>query len=136
MPVLSLFKQPKKQKSRRSRLIKTLDDLMSKRVRERDSHRCRRCGRIGRVFHHHIFTKQRLSTRWLMDNGVTLDFYCHRWAHSAGEEFRAWVISWMGQKEYDRLYLVSQMRGGFKETDLEWMIKDMRDEKIIEECGL
>jgi hypothetical protein len=57
-----------------------------------------------------------------LENGVSLCFHCHRWAHSAGEEFRAWVLTWMPQGEYDQLYLWSQMRGGFKTIDLEWML--------------
>ena len=131
MSVLSLFKQPKPKKSRRSYLIKALDDLMSIKVRERDSYRCRRCLRPaenhGDVAHHHIFTKTRLTTRWDERNGLTLDFKCHRWAHAAGEEFRCWVLSWMAEAEYDALYIKSQMRGGFKTVDLEWMLKDMRN---------
>jgi hypothetical protein len=125
MSILSIFKEKKKPQSRRKRLIKALDDLMSKQVRERDSCRCRKCGR-ERVYHHHIFTKTRLSTRWDISNGVSLCFHCHRWAHAAAEEFRKWVLTWMPLKDYDALYIKSQMRAGFKEIDLEWLLKDMR----------
>jgi hypothetical protein len=61
-----------------------------------------------------------------MENGITLCFHCHKKAHAAPEEFRVWILSWMPQKEYDQLYLKSQMRGGFKEIDLEWLLKEMR----------
>jgi len=37
MPVLSFFKEPKKKKSRRAYLIKAIDDLVSLRVRERET---------------------------------------------------------------------------------------------------
>ena len=129
MTILSIFKQKKRKRSRRAYLIEALDKITSVRVRTRDGYECRVCGgqkQTGRVYHHHIFTKIRLSTRWKLENGVTLCIHCHRWAHSAGEEFRAWVISWMGQKEYDALYLKSQMRGGFKEIDLVWLLREMR----------
>ncbi len=128
MPVLGLLGKPKKTKSRRNSLKKALDVEMSKRVRERDKHRCRKCGR-ERVYHHHILTKTRLTTRWDMENGISLCYHCHKWAHAAAEEFREWVLSWMSQEEYDKLYLRSQMRGGFKETDLMWLLTDMRKEK-------
>ena len=136
MAILSLFKQPKPKKSRRAYLIKAIDDLVSIQVRERDGYICRKCGRnrgaygkfasIVRVYHHHLFTKIRLTTRWDLKNGVTLCFHCHRWAHAAGEEFRQWVLSWMPQAEYDALYIRSQMRGGFKICDLELLLWDMR----------
>ena len=129
MAILTLFKTPKRKTSRRSYLIKALDDLMSLKVRERDHHACRKCGvkkQGGRVYHHHLMTKTRLTTRWIMENGVTLCFWDHRWAHSAPEEFRAWVLSWMPEKQYNELYLRSQMRGGYKEIDLEWLIRDLK----------
>ena len=127
MAVLGLFGKPKKQKSRRASLRKALDIEMSKQVRKRDNHRCRRCGKET-VYHHHIFTKTRLTTRWDMKNGVSLCFFCHRWAHSAAEEFRQWVLSWMSQTEYDKLYLRSQMRGGYKEIDLMWLLKRLKED--------
>jgi hypothetical protein len=123
--IISLFKPKKKKKSQRSYLIGELDKITSIKVRTRDGYKCRKCGR-EKVSHHHIFTKVRLTTRWDLSNGLSLCFYCHRNAHAAAEEFRAWVVSWMGQKEYDALYLKSQMRGGFKESDLTWLLKEMR----------
>lgn len=136
MAILSLFGKPQKKKSRRSYLIAQIDAIMSKRVRERDGHCCRHCGRVrgvygrydkkGHVFHHHIFTKARLSTRWTLENGVTLCYHCHVWAHAAGEEFREWILSFMDQAEYDALYLRSQMRGGYREIDLELFLKERR----------
>jgi len=126
MTILSLFKQPKPKKSRRVYLIKALDDLVSRQVRERDGHRCRKCGR-HRVFAHHIFGKKaHPSTRWTLENLLSVCFGCHRDAHASPEDFRRWVISWMGEKEYEALYVRAQMRTSFKEIDLEWMLKDMR----------
>ncbi|MFH2076576.1 MAG: hypothetical protein ABIJ57_14735, partial [Pseudomonadota bacterium] len=114
MPILSLFKT-KKKKSRRTYLIGEIDKIVSLKVRKRDNYTCRKCGqnrsayglfgKKGHVFHHHIFTKSRLSTRWLLENGVTLCYFCHRWAHAAGEEFREWVLSWMPKAQYEVLYI-------------------------------
>lgn len=126
MTILSLFKEPKRKKSRKVYLVKSLDDLVSKQVRERDGYRCRRCGR-ERVFHHHIFGKKaHPATRWNPDNGISLCFVCHRNAHASPEDFRRWVLSWMGEREYENLYVKAQMRTSFKEIDLEWLLKDMR----------
>ena len=134
MPILGLFKKKTPKKSRRSYLIAQIDAIMSKRIRGRDGNRCRRCGR-ERVFAHHIFTKTRLSTRFVPENLISLCFHCHRWAHSAGEEFREWILSWMNKGEYDQLYLWSQTRGGFKEIDLKLMLWDIRRTNDRDICG-
>lgn len=136
--ILSILKT-KRKKSRKAYLIRQIDAIISKKVRERDLNRCLKCGRQDRVFHHHIFTKTRMTTRWDLRNAVTVCFHCHRWAHSAGEEFRRWVLTWMPQDEYEALYIKSQMRGGYKVNDLEWLLRELRNEKlfeIAEECGL
>ena len=125
MAILSLFKTPKRKTSRRSYLIKALDDLISKQVRERDGYHCRKCGRTP-CYHHHLMTKKRLSTRWDLANGVPLCFHDHRWAHAAPEEFRQWVIGWFGKEQYEALYIKSQFRTSFKTCDLEWLLKEMR----------
>jgi len=72
-------------------------------------------------------TKIRLTTRFLIENGVTLCFHDHRWAHAAPEEFRQWILTWMETVEYEKLYLKSQQRGGYKTCDLEWLLKMMRE---------
>jgi len=53
MPILSIFKQPKRKKSRRAYLIKALDDLVSKKVRERAGYRCQLCGSRSHLQTHH-----------------------------------------------------------------------------------
>lgn len=123
--VLSIFKE-KKKKSRRAYLLKALDSIVSKIVRERDGHRCRKCGRTS-CFHHHIFGKKaHPATRWNKDNGISLCFHCHRDAHASPEDFRRWVLSWMGEREYEALYVRAQMRCSFKEVDLEMLLWEMR----------
>jgi hypothetical protein len=125
VPILSIFKT-KKKRSRRAYLIKCLDDLVSKQVRERDGHRCRKCGR-ERVYHHHVFGKKaHPSTRWVLENGISLCYHCHVSAHASQEDFRRWVMGWMGEKAYEVLYIRAQMRTSFKTIDLEWLLKDMR----------
>ena len=129
MSVLSLLKQPKQKKSRKAYLVKCLDDLVSRQVRERDFHRCRKCGR-ERVYHHHIFGKKaHPATRWVLENGISVCFFCHRDAHASPEDFRRWVIGWMGEPEYEALYIRAQMRTSFKEVDLDWLLKDFRREQ-------
>ncbi len=127
MPILTLFKEkPRKKGSRRRYLIGQLDKITSERVRKRDGYICRKCGR-DQVGNHHIFGKAaHPATRWELDNGLSLCFFCHRDAHASPEDFRRWVLSWMGEAAYEALYVKAQMRTSFKEVDLEWMLKELR----------
>ena len=134
MAVLSIFKS-KKKKSRKSYLIEQIDAIISLQVRNRDGWTCRKCGRRAvkknDVANHHIFGKKaHPATRWNLENCLSLCFWCHRDAHASPEDFRRWVISWMGEKEYEALYIKAQYRAKFKEVDLEWMLKDMRKQSI------
>ena len=69
-------------KTEKQKLIEKLDDLWSKRVRERDN-KCILCGKyIGEVkslqAHHWILTrKQSAKYRWDIRNGVSLCYGCH-----------------------------------------------------------
>jgi len=134
MPILTLFKT-KPKKSHKAYLIAQIDAIMSKRVRERDGYKCRHCGpKYGLkwpVFHHHIFGKKaHPATRWEISNGISLCYHCHVSAHASPEDFRRWVISWLGEEKYEALYIKAQFRTSFKECDLEMLLKVMRMEKI------
>ena len=49
-------------------------------VIERDE-MCGICGRQDGLQAHHIIFKRYENTRFLVDNGLTLCFECHRWVH-------------------------------------------------------
>ena len=69
-------------KTNRAKLTKKLDELWSKKVRERDN-KCVLCGKhIGDVkklqAHHWIVTRARsLKYRWDIRNGISLCYGCH-----------------------------------------------------------
>ena len=42
------------------------------------------------------------------------------WAHVDYEEFRSWIISEIGKKEYERLYALSQI-------DVHWKLDDLME---------
>ncbi len=87
--------------------IRAEDMLWSLAVRERDNYTCRRCGghhTSPKGLHaHHIFTRSRKSTRLDVNNGVTLDFGCHMWAHRNPLEFHEWIRDDIGAEKYDAL---------------------------------
>ena len=92
-------------RSKHKLMIKKLDNLWSKVVRERDNYTCQHCGRHHKqVQAAHIFSRNNKSTRWDPDNGVTLCYYCHiQWAHREPVEITKWVINRLGEKKFNEL---------------------------------
>lgn len=87
------------------------DKIWSRQVKQRDSHRCRRCGKGApewKVEAAHIFGRGRQNTRTNPDNGLTLCVQCHRWGHENTAEFKAYVIEEIGQALYDELQALSE----------------------------
>jgi 5-methylcytosine-specific restriction endonuclease McrA len=88
------------------------DLAWSKAVRERDGYRCQLCGRwygpgSGRAVQGlhaaHIFSRNNLAVRHDLDNGVTLCYAHHRWAHENPVAFAEWVKRRLGEARYEAL---------------------------------
>jgi 5-methylcytosine-specific restriction endonuclease McrA len=83
--------------------LSTEDRAWAKAVKQRDKGTCRRCEKVPdpRGLHaHHIFTRSRRSTRHDLENGVSLCYGDHRWAHSNPLEFHAWMQHELGMEAY------------------------------------
>jgi 5-methylcytosine-specific restriction endonuclease McrA len=96
---------------------KTLDNKWSKAVLERDNYTCQRCLKGVCTFEpvspHHVFYRRYLSTRWVIDNGITLCTTHHRWAHDKPKEFKEWWISQVGEEKAEELRLKGlEIKGG------------------------
>ena len=63
----------------------SLDRLWSKVVRKRDNHECQKCGGDATEAHH-IFGRRNYSTRWNIQNGISLCSYCHIWSTLSFEQ--------------------------------------------------
>jgi len=110
-------------KSERKKLVEALDSLASKLCRSRVGGICEHCGKEANQAHHY-FGRRKYSTRWEMDNLVSLCWACHRyWAHPDYESCRDYLISRIGQERFDELKLQSNQPGNFKVTDL----RDMKE---------
>ena len=122
------FPVKSRKKSERSALEASLDRIFSLYIRHRDKccHRCRREWDIKKLYNHHIFTRAHRGTRWDEEACIAVCFSCHEFAHSFTEEFRDWVIGWMGQKEYDRLKVKAMGRVKFTESDLTMILFDLK----------
>ena len=81
----------KKHKNPRSAAIEILDRLWSKAIRRRDPI-CRKCCSAPATQAAHIFTRNNMSTRWDLENGIGMCYYCHIvWSHREPAEFVDWV---------------------------------------------
>lgn len=92
-------------KPNRTKISKELDKLWSVIVRNRDGNKCVIEGCKNDSCHaHHIFSRKNHSTRWDVSNGISLCYFHHmRWAHVQYEEFRDFIIGWMGKKQFEAL---------------------------------
>ena len=50
---------------------------------------------------HHLYKRDRMATAFNPRYVIGLCNDCHSWAHAEPDEFREWVISWMGADEYE-----------------------------------
>ena len=88
----------------RKRLIKKLDDLWAKKIKERDGFTCQRCkSQSKRLNACHFYGRRNKTLRWDLDDGVTLCVGCHFWAHSNPAEFTEWFKEWTGEETFERL---------------------------------
>lgn len=97
-----------KKKQSKSYLNKKKDEQWSKAVKERDNHTCQYCGKKEYLNSHHIFSRSNFTTRWDLDNGITLCSGCHTFsskfsAHKTPAEFIEWVKEKKGLAWYERL---------------------------------
>ena len=100
----------RRKKSEKSKLIESLDIEWSKKIRGRDGYICQKCKENGNdMFNQrnhaaHVFSRGNMSTRWDLENGITLCYYHHiHWCHRQPLEFARWCKQRFGEKKYKEL---------------------------------
>jgi 5-methylcytosine-specific restriction endonuclease McrA len=86
--------------------MKPEDVADSKRIKERDSYTCQRCGNQPdpRGLHvHHIHTRSIKATRHDDDNLITLCYGCHAFLHSHPAAAHEFYAKWLGQERFEAL---------------------------------
>lgn len=108
-----------------TRLKNKLDSLWSLAVRKRDK-RCLLCGKTtGLQAHHWIKRKaQGNKTRWAMDNGITLCYYCHMFRAHKGvqidaEAIKKVALQVIGEKSFNEIMNEPDSIDNFTKEDLE-----------------
>jgi hypothetical protein len=110
----------------RKGLVKKLDTVFSKVVREREK-ACVTCGSRERLTCGHLFSRQNYSTRWDLDNGHTQCWGCNYKHEFEWEPYRRWFVETYGQEEYDDLYQRHTQVKKFKDYELEEMITKYKE---------
>ena len=91
-------RMPRVKKSRCGALERECDHLFRTAVKLRDGHKSVMSGLAGVIECAHIFTRSRHSTRWLLDNAVTLLKSEHQYFTDRPSEFMAWVRLYFGDR--------------------------------------
>ncbi len=105
---LGVKKKSKKLTSERKKSKAVLDKEWALKVKERDGFRCVYCNDNKSLNSHHIFSRNNLSTRFDLDNGITLCAKHHIFsnefsAHKTPTEFTYWLEKLKGKDFIENL---------------------------------
>lgn len=121
-------------KSRKG-IDKKLDDAWSKLVKLKAGMKCEYCGKTTTLNSHHIFSRSKKSTRWDVDNGISLCVAHHTFsskfsAHKTPTEFTYWLEGYRGKKYIEKLTLkahsISKLHTFEKELLLDELKKQIK----------
>ena len=112
---------------------KKLDDAWSKLVKLRAGLKCEYCGSTSRQLHsHHLYTRSRLSTRWDVENGISLCATHHVLgnfsAHKSPREFNEWLDQYKGIEFMDRIRVKSHDYGKLTKFEKELLLKELNEQ--------
>ncbi len=88
--------------------IANLDADWAKLIKLRSGGKCEYCGKDSGLNAHHIFSRSNYSTRWDVNNGISLCVSHHTFssgfsAHKTPAEFVEWIKEYRGADWYDML---------------------------------
>jgi 5-methylcytosine-specific restriction endonuclease McrA len=116
-----MIRRSKKAKQRWS-IVKQLDALARERCFERDGHKCVRCG-SDKVQWCHIIGRRHKSTRWELDNVLSMDAGCHRWWH----EYPLLSGPWFKKNWPERSENIIRLYNAGGKVDLKGLLATLQD---------
>lgn len=121
-------------KTERQKLVKKLDDIVSKIVRLRDKN-CIRCGSTKALTCSHFWNRNRKSTRWDLDNCDAACFPCHMF-HLEKQKmgwYRDFKLKQLGTDKYELLEVRANTTTKYDVIDLEIMYRQFVEQyKLME----
>ena len=102
---------------------KQLCELWSAVVKLYDDKVCAYCGKTTYLNSHHIFSRSNMSTRYSINNGITLCAGCHTLssrfsAHKTPVEFVEWIKEKRGEEWYSSLRLLAKSSKKYTKDEL------------------
>lgn len=113
----------------RKKIIKQLDSVFSKYIRERDNYKCITCAKDSNtsvIQCGHLFSRVSHSTRWDEKNAYAQCSGCNLAHEYNFEAYRRVWVEKNGEKEYDKLYAKYSNTTKFSDSDLKFLIKYYR----------
>ena len=114
-------------KTARQRVVKRLDDIVSKYIRERDK-ACVQCGKVETLTNGHVFSRRAYNTRW----DITGDGNCHtqcwgcNFLHGKDNyEYYKWYVDKYGQEEFENLRKRYREIKKYKTPELEELYEEI-----------
>lgn len=115
-----------KKLSERKKLVRTLDNLVSRIVQHESSHKCELCGKPCTQCHHY-FGRRKYSVRWDLRNLVAVCWACHRYkCHQDYEHCRDYLIKRIGEEAFYELKLKSNTPANFSLPQLREMVETFK----------
>lgn len=118
---------------RRKGIDGKLDDAWALLVKLKAGMKCEVCNKTTRLNSHHIYSRSKKSTRWHVQNGVSLCVGCHVFsskfsAHKTPTEFTEWLINNKGSDYMDRLRIKANSISKLHPFEKELLLKELEKE--------
>ena len=108
--------------SKRKKLVKKLDDIVSKVVRAREPY-CVTCGTKEHLTCSHLITRNKKSIRWDLDNCHCMCKSCNFRHEYYPEIYTEWWLNKYSQEEYSKLILEGNQTKQYTLAELEEMLE-------------
>ena len=110
-----------------------LDLAWSKLVKLRARNKCEYCHKPTGLNSHHIYSRSKKSTRWDVENGISLCASHHTLsstfsAHKTSIEFVEWLTDYKGQDFIDRLRLKANTTQKLNAAEKKELLQELNKE--------
>ncbi len=113
--------------TRRKRIVKKLDEIVSKYIRLRDK-KCVQCGKKENLSNGHVFSRRAYNTRWDISENGNCHTQCWGCNFSHGKDnydYYKWYVDKFGQERFEELRLEYRESVKFTTVELEELYEEL-----------